>query len=141
MVNYNLLHNFNFVIVLFLKRSFNPQKSQEASFFKRAIYILFYEFWFFLCPVRFSYRHMYIFKHKSNLIWPSMTLQVILHLMKDLRFHNVSINRFFLSKSRTYTGVLESLSLFSKILNNLRSWKWGISTKVCGNAIPIIRDF
>ena len=80
----------------FLKDHSTHKNPKRPHFSKELyMYILFYEFWFFLCPVRFSYRHMYFFKHKSNLIWPSMTLQVILHFMKDLRFHNVSINRFF----------------------------------------------
>ena len=31
------------------------------------------------------------FWHKSGLIWPWIAFEVILHLMKDLRLHNVGI--------------------------------------------------
>ena len=36
-----------------------------------------------------------IFKHKKDLLLPSMTFEVILYFIKTLRLHNVSIHRNF----------------------------------------------
>ena len=41
-----------------------------------------------------------LYKHKKDIIWSSMTFEVILQVMKKLGLYNVSIHRiFFLSES------------------------------------------
>ena len=42
-----------------------------------------------------KYKEKVDFKHKFDLMWPSMTFKVILNIIKNMRTHNVSIQNKF----------------------------------------------